>query len=358
MDGQPDTSDIHETSRRDTTFKRVLKIVVPLVVTVMLTTWLLHKVNLPELRAALHEHVSYAFIAGMMALTVLSHVIRGIRWGYQLRAAGIQRIPVLAESSSIFGAYALNLVFPYLGEAWRCVYISRTYNAKLSTVIGTDIGDRASDLVVIVLLCGLTLIVAHPQMVSFIHSITPHPSVSHTLGDAPTAVIVVIAVALMAYWLLERKKGVRLKLMQSLRRIYAGFAVLFHMKGTGAYILLTLGIWCCYFLQTYLCLFAFPFTRGLVTAPHSLLGIIPALVVFVFGSCSMAVPSNGGLGPWNIAVVFGLTLYGIDSADATAWSLVYWGWQTVAQIAAGIFAAIYIARQHGNRLRRLLSRPA
>ena len=50
---------------------------------------------------------------------------------------------------------------------------------------------------------------------------------------------------------------------------------------------------------------AFPFTRALVEEPGSAWGLIPGLVVFVFGSYSMAIPSNGGLGPWNLAVMFG-----------------------------------------------------
>ena len=92
-------------------------------VSASLVLWLFHKVDFAEIRTVVREGVDYRYIFLMMAITVLSHVIRGVRWGIQLRAVRIPRIPVLAESVSIWGAYALNLLFPFLGEAWRCIYI-------------------------------------------------------------------------------------------------------------------------------------------------------------------------------------------------------------------------------------------
>lgn len=126
------------------------------------------------------------------------------------------------------------------------------------------------------------------------------------------------------------------------KRIWDGFVVLFHLKGMWLYLLLTIGIWTCYFLETYLCFYAFPFTRPLLEHGY---GLVPGLVVFVFGSASMIVPSNGGLGPWNMAVMFALSLYGIGQADGAAYSIVCWSFQSIAQIAGGIFAAIYITLQ-------------
>lgn len=131
---------------------KVVKVLVPLAVTGVLVVWMLHKVNIGEVTRIMRGGVDYRYVLVMCVLVVLSHIIRGIRWGIQLRAAGIARMPWLAESVSIFGAYALNLVFPYLGEAWRCVYVSQRQKCKLSTVVGTDFGDRISDAVVIGLL--------------------------------------------------------------------------------------------------------------------------------------------------------------------------------------------------------------
>lgn len=71
-------------------------------------------------------------------------------------------------------------------------------------------------------------------------------------------------------------------------------------------------------------------------------GLIPGLVVFVFGSISIAVPSNGGLGPWNIAVMFALSLYGVSNSEGAAYSLVCWSFQAITQVVAGLFSIGYM----------------
>lgn len=322
---------------------RVLKFLVPIAVSAGMIVWLFDKVNLHQIKEIISRGVDYRYLAIMMCLTVLSHVIRGIRWGIQLRAAGIPRIPVLAESVSIFGAYALNLIFPYLGEAWRCVYISKRERCKLSTVVGTDLGDRASDGIMILLLLILALIVARPAMDRFLDRYPLGETIDRIATDGALWIVLGVLVVLLVAgdWFFRNTSFVK-GVNQSIRRLYDGFMVLFHMKGTGMYIVLTFGIWICYFLDTYLCFFAFPFTRQLITGHGYYWGLIPGLVVFVFGSCSMGVPSNGGLGPWNIAVMFALSLFGISDSDGAAYSIVCWSFQTAVLIASGIFSAFYI----------------
>ena len=321
----------------------VLKFIVPIAVTVGLVAWLFHKVNFHQVKEIMSHGVDYRFLVLMMGLVVLSHIIRGIRWGIQLRAAGIPPVSPVAESVSIFGAYALNLIFPFMGEAWRCVYMARRERVKLATVVGTDIGDRASDGIMILMLVFVALFVAKPEMYRFLDRYPLGESIHHILTDNAMWVwavisIVVLVVADRLFRATSFVKGINL----SIRRMWNGFKVLFHMKGTGLYIVLTFGIWICYFLETYVCFFAFPFTRNLITAEGSCFGLVAGLVVFVFGSCSMGVPSNGGLGPWNIAVMFALSLFGISDTDGAAFSILTWSFQTAINIASGIFAAAYI----------------
>ncbi len=87
----------------------------------------------------------------------------------------------------------------------------------------------------------------------------------------------------------------------------------------------SLAIWTCYYMQLYV---AFSRSRSHgASAPvrRSLSGWSPCLVAFVLSSIGMAVPaSNGGLGPWNIAVMFGLAVYGVSDAQGTAFSMLQW----------------------------------
>ncbi len=339
--------------------KDIVKVVISIGISAGLIVWFFHKVNIHQIAQVIHRGVEYRYIIGMMLLTMLSHIIRGIRWGIQLRAAGIPRIPVVAESVSIFGAYALNLIFPFLGEAWRCVYISRRENCKLSTVVGTDLGDRASDGVMILLFILLTMIVARPCIDSFLDRYPLGESIERVTTDGMMWVwIAIIAVVLALGGYIFRNTKFVQGMIASAKRMWVGFSVLFHMKGTGMYLLLTLGIWTCYFFQTYLCFFAFPFTRGLITGHGYYWGFIPGLVVFVFGSCSMGVPSDGGLGAWNIAVMFALSLFGISDSDGAAYSIVCWSFQSLMLVICGIFSAIYIMSYRRKQKEALNGRPS
>ena len=328
-------------------FSKIADYAVPVALSVGLVVWLLHKVKLQDIVTVVRQGCDVWCIIAMMAITTLSHMIRGIRWGIQLRAAGVPRMPVVRESVSIFGAYALNLVVPRLGEVWRCLYVSRRENVKISTVVGTDLGDRISDLVVVMALFILALFVAHGAIVDFVTKYSFGREITRIVDD-PWLWLGVAAAVGVLWWIAHAFRG--MKWMEevdgSVDRIWQGFKVLFTMRGKTAYVLLTLGIWICYFMETYVMFFAFPFTRELVATPGTAWGLVPGLVVFVFGSFSMAIPSNGGLGPWNVAVMFALTLYGVSDAQGAAFSMVMWGCQAAWLVVLGLFSAAYVIRDN------------
>lgn len=323
-----------------------VRYVLPVGVSAGLILWLFHRVDIHEVERIIRSGCDYWWIFLMMIITMFSHIIRGIRWGIQLRAAGVPRMTWLAESVSIFGAYALNLVIPRGGEVWRCLYVARKEKTPISTIVGTDFGDRISDAVVVILLTCVALIVAQPAMLSFLQ----HYKVGRDITSAADDPLLWsgIALGISVIWAVAyfgRKNKYVGEFDLDLSRIWKGFKVLFTMKGRELYVILTLGIWTCYFLETYVCFFAFPFTRELIHEHGLALGLIPGLVTFVFGSFSMAIPSNGGLGPWNLAVMFALSLYGISDAQGTAFSIVMWSFQAAMLVALGIFSAIYVARK-------------
>lgn len=322
---------------------KAIRYVVPLGVSVGMIVWMFHKVNFHEVMGVIHQGCNLWWIALMMVLTCVSNMIRGSRWGLQLRAAGVPRMTNLCEWVTIWGAYALNLLFPQLGEGWRCLYVSKKEKTPLSTIIGTDIGDRGSDLVVILCLLCLSLIVAHPFIMEFMVKYAVGRDIEKITDDPMLWLGVGGLIAI--FWYITRYKSAYKwvkSLDTNLARMWDGFKVIFTMKHRWLYLVLTLAIWVCYFLKTYVCFFAFDFTKSLIYDPHMAFGLIPGLVVFVFGSVSIAIPSNGGLGPWNIAVMFGLTLFGLTSAEGTAFSIVVWSGETIMYILQGLFALAYV----------------
>ncbi|MEZ3532939.1 MAG: flippase-like domain-containing protein [Muribaculaceae bacterium] len=322
----------------------IIRYLVPLAISIGLIVWMFHKVDFQKVMKIIHDGCDFFWIGAMMLITTVSHMIRGTRWGLQLRAAGVARMTLLCEWVTIWGAYALNLVFPQLGEGWRCVFVSKRQKAPLSTVIGTDVGDRGSDLIVVLLLLLISLIVAHPFIMDFLTKYAIGKDVERITDDPLLWIgiggLVAVAWAILHYC--RTYKWVK-TLDTNITRIWNGFKVIFTMTKWWLYVIYTIGIWTCYFFETYVCFFAFDFTRGLVHNPHMAAGFIPGLVVFVFGSMSMAIPSNGGLGPWNLAVMFALTLFGLSSEEGTAFSIVMWSCQAVMLIALGLFSAVYVA---------------
>lgn len=328
---------------------KILDYAVPVGISAALVIWLFHKVNFKDIVEMARGECNFMWVGVMMAITTLSHITRGVRWGIQLRAAGVPRMTVTKESVSIFGAYALNLVFPRLGEVWRCIFISRSERVPLSTVVGTDIGDRGSDAVVVALLTVLALIVAHPAIMSFMDHYQVGREIYHIFDNA--VLWIIITAVIVAFWAVchyMRKYRWVQNMDNGLDNIWKGFKVLFIMKGRGLYVWLTLGIWLCYYMETYVMFQAFPFTRALVYEAGMAGGLIPGLVVFVFGSMSMAIPSNGGLGPWNLAVMFALSLYGISQTEGATFAMVMWSFQAAWLVVLGLFSAGYVLMERKN----------
>ncbi len=315
----------------------------PLALTVLLVSYMFRKVNFSDMMDILRHGVDYWWILCAMGISVLSHVFRALRWRIQLRSLGIEA-PFLALCCSIFGCYALNLVFPRLGEVWRCTYISGRERAPFATVLGSMVADRLSDTVCVLLLTVLTFVVATPAINAFL---TKYPVGQGLVAMASSPwfwiAIVGSCVLIWAIFHLGRDAGPVKKVRNWGVETWKGFAVVTKMQGKWAFLFYSIAIWSCYYVQLYVAFFAFPFTRELCAQPDLAFGLIPCLVAFVLSSIGMAVPSNGGLGPWNIAVMFGLAIYGIGTADGTAFSMLQWSGQTVMLIILGIFTMIYIS---------------
>lgn len=133
------------------------------------------------------------------------------------------------------------------------------------------------------------------------------------------------------------------KIVSAVKEVWQGLIVITKMEGKWKFCFLTVAIWFCYYIQLYVAFYAFPFTRELCANPELAWGLTPCLVAFVLSSIGMAIPSNGGLGPWNIAVMFGLAVYGISNDNGAAFSMLQWTGQTVMLVILGIFTMIYIS---------------
>lgn len=332
---------------KEPAWKKALGIAVryllPLALTVLLVWYMFKKVNFSDMMSLISHGVDYGWILLAMGISVFSHVFRAARWRLQLRGLDITP-PFMSLCCSIFGCYALNLVFPRLGEVWRCTYISQRQKAPFTTVLGSMVADRLADTLTVLALTVLTFIVATRALNDFLVKYPIGRNVVDLASDpwvwlAGIGCLAVVWIILRAF----RATAPVRKLRDWGLQLWQGFVVVARMKGRGMFLFYTLCIWGCYYFQLYVAFYAFDFTRALCAEPSLAFGLTPCLVAFVLSSIGMAIPSNGGLGPWNIAVMFGLAVYGISDAQGTAFSMLQWSGQTVMLILLGIFTMVYIS---------------
>lgn len=320
--------------------RALLKYIVPLIISIGLCYLLFTGIDFKEMVAIIRDQCDFRWIGLGLVIAVLSHIFRAYRWGIQLSALNVHA-PAYALIYSIFGTYAVNLVFPRLGEVWRTGYIAQRQNAPFATVFGSMVADRLADTVTVLLLTAVTFVLASGELMKYLSENGESYAKIAQILASPWLWLAVVAVIALLWALMTRKNSGKAvsKLQNAVKELWNGFAVIVKMPGKGRWLLLTLGVWGCYFMQMYVVFYAFPFTASLLHT-H---GVLVALVTFVLSSIAMGVPSNGGIGPWQWSVIFALGIYGVGKAEAGAFANLVLGCNTLLLIVLGIITFIGIA---------------
>lgn len=326
-----------------------MKYAIPLVISIGLCYLLFTGIDFGEMTAVIRRDCDFSFIALAMALSLLSYLFRALRWRIQLKALGI-RPPLFYLVLSIFGTYAVNLVFPRLGEIWRSGYIAKRQDAPFSEVFGSMVAERLADTVTVALITLAAFVLASGAIGDYLAQNQALYDFVVSMLTSPWLWGALIAAGALTWWLLRRyaaSRAVR-SLKSFLRGLWDGFAVIATMPGKGRWLLWTICLWGCYFSTMYIEFFAFPSTSGAMER----YGLSAVLVTFAVSSLSMGVPSNGGIGPWQWAVIFALSIYGVGATQSGAFANVVLGCQTLVQIVLGIITFVLIAADRNHRRRQ------
>ena len=116
------------------------------------------------------------------------------------------------------------------------------------------------------------------------------------------------------------------------------------MKNGCLFLLETVGIWFCYFMQFYLCFFCFGFSSGLTVAA--------ALLLFVGGSIAVVVPTPNGAGPWHYVIMSIMVLYGVPRTDAGIFALIVHSTQTLLVAVLGLYGIAALQLKAANEKRK------
>ena len=300
-------------------------------------------VKIDEIQEVLSSGVKWEWIGLSLILVTLSHIVRAYRWRFQLETLKVE--PTMNTLvNSIFGSYGVNLIFPRLGEVWRCNYMSKRQGISFTTVFGSLVSERFLDMICIAIITGLAIMIQYDFFLSFFSS-------HQTIADKFNALITspwpyIIATIILASGIVFRKKIQKTTLARKINNIFIkfieGIKSIMLMKRKWTYLFLTVAIWVLYFFNFYVCLFAFEFTRDI--------GISGALTLFVMGSLGIIVPVQGGMGPWHFMIISTLVLFGIGQTQASTFALVVHAFQQAILILLGIYTIIAI--NLGNRLNK------
>lgn len=342
---QTNNIETEDTGKKASIWRNLLKYGIPLVITVGLCWLLFTGFDFKEMMVIIKRDCNFWWIGAALVVSIFSHIFRAMRWRIQLNALEVYP-PLFYVVLSIFGTYAVNLVFPRLGELWRTGYIAARQQAPFTTVFGSMVADRLADTVTVALLTLFTFLIAGKELMSYLAQNQESYERLLAIATDPWLWVAIVAVIVMVWVIFVKcpNNKVVVKTREIWNGLWDGFAVIARMPGRGRWLLLTVAVWGCYFFQLYLAFYAFPVTAEVATK----CGITAVLVCFVLSSISMGVPSNGGIGPWQWAIIFGLSLYarnvtGLTTEYAASFANLVLGCQTLLLIVLGIFTFICIA---------------
>lgn len=312
---------------------KLLQVGLSVVLGAAILIWTYHGFDFSRMWDVLDDEMNYGWMLFSLVFGVFGHLFRGWRWNLALAPLGEH--PKVADSVyAIFVSYAANLVIPRVGEVSRCGILAKYDNVSFSKSLGTVVSERLIDSVCALLITGITLLLQSRIFARFFHETgTDGMFIKHlfTSTNFYITVVCILAVLVFSVWLI-RNLTFFAKVRGYISNIWQGCLSIRHVEHPWLYILYTVGIWVCYFLQFYVAFFSFNFSADL--------GLMAGLVMFVAGTIAVIVPTPNGAGPWHFAVITIMMMYGVSKDDAGIFALLVHGIQTFLLILLGIYGLV------------------
>lgn len=342
--------------------KKILQFLLFLGIGVSIMAWVFHNQNLafqeqcrldgvPGDQCSLSDKLLSDFgtvnlwwiLAVLLAFTV-SNIFRALRWQMLLSPMGYQ-VGFANSIWTILLGYFANLFLPRMGEVVRAGSLAKYEKIPLEKVMGTLVIDRLMDFLCLGGIVGLAFLLEGDTLWAFIQQRRGN-SAGGSLFQSPffwALVAMGVIGAALAYFF--RKNLAQISLFQKVGGLLKGFAdglrSVFKLKNPGLFLAYSIGIWVMFFLQCWFNLKAFP--------PTAHLSISAALMVFVFGTLGMVIPSPGGMGTFHALCIAGLSLYGISGSDGFSYAnIAFFAVQIFYNFGAGLLALALLPRINKN----------
>ncbi len=310
-------------------FNYTLKTVLPILLGVFILYVVYDDFDFSQLWNEL-KGMNLVWFAVSVFFGIMSHVVRGWRWKLTLAPLGYNPSSATCVDS-VYVAYAANLVLPRVGEVSRCVILERHEHVPFAHALGTLVMERMIDTLMVLLITLVAVAVQWPVFCEFVNEAgvrVPGGEMLSTPKGAMVALLSLVALSLLLFFLL-RRLSIWKRIKSFAARFIEGLLSLRKMKNGRLFVVETVGIWFCYFMQFYLCFFCFGFSSGLSVAA--------ALLLFVGGSIAVVVPTPNGAGPWHYVIISIMVLYGVTTTDAQVFALIVHSTQTLLVALLGLY---------------------
>lgn len=322
---------------------QIIFTVVAVALAVLFIGLTLRQTDFPVLKAAAAQ-ADYKWFLFSMILSVYSYWLRAIRWKLLLEPMGY-KISAKSGFWAISFSYFLNLTIPRSGEIARATSLYKMEKVPIDKSLGMIILERVIDLLFLGLFFLLALIFKAEALFSFLSF-----SDSGFMGKIGILVSVAALFGILFFFIRKYLRVLKVyrKIEQFLRGIWEGVKSILHLREKFKFILYSFGIWFCYFLMTYLVIFAFPET--------SVLGLGDGFFLIVASAFGMILPAVGGLAyPYVVSLAFA-AIYISNGQEAEAGKTVgnYFGLmlyfaQIITMIAFGLLSIYFIGKISGKK---------
>lgn len=298
----------------------------------------LNAIDLEKLKADF-ANANYWWVAVGLSLGLLSHWFRAVRWKILLNAAGHTQTNTLNLFYSIMTGYMVNQAVPRAGEISRGTLTSRSERIPLASSFGTLVTDRIFDFICLGLILLVVILSQYDQFIKIIEeAFAGKEGASEEAGFPWLMVIAGVGALGLLLMVLFRKKLEQIslfkKIFQFIADTFAAVKSVRKMEQPVMFVLLTVGIWVCYVMMTYLTFFALEKTSNLP--------FIFGLTAFAMGGIGMVIPSPGGIGSYHYAIGLTFAAYGTALGYASS----------EAALQAGLSIAFII---HGSQMLMLIA---
>jgi uncharacterized protein (TIRG00374 family) len=291
--------------------KSILRYFLTLIIAVALLLYVFRDIDLKVLVRKLEE-ADFKYVYISLAMSLVSHYLRGYRWTLLLKPIGYKVHSFRAFLAVMVGYFA-NLLVPRMGEVTRCAILKKTDNIPIPASLGNVISERILDLLILILVIVATIVIEFSTLKDFLyaqlHSAYDSFNLKNFLIGAGMVVLIFIVGTLL---IIQNKEFIRsLGLYKKLRpfayELLNGLNSIRKIEDKLGFFLSTLMIWVLYYSMSYIIVFSFPAT--------SKLDLSAGLSILMAGGLGMTAPVQGGIGTYHAFVSGVLLLYGISKED-------------------------------------------